>query len=101
MFELNEEEIDKLAKLCRIACTDEEKKVYLEQLTRVLSYAEQLNEVDTGGVEPCYTVLEKLTSVFREDEVGETLSRESFLSNAPAHTGGMVRVPPVIKITNP
>jgi len=36
----------------------------------------------------------------REDLVVPTLTREEFLANAPAHVGGMVRVPPVIKFSN-
>ena len=97
MAEFGEKELNKLAKLCRIECTEEEKKALLGQLSHVLDYIEQLKEIDTAGVEPCHTVLKTLTNVMREDEVGETLPRETFLANAPSHTGGMIRVPPVIK----
>ncbi len=99
MEEFDEKEVDKLAKLCRIACTEEEKKALQSQIASVLKYIQQLGEVDTEGVEPCYRVLETLTNVMREDEVGELLSRDKFLANAPSHVGGMVRVPPVIKFT--
>jgi aspartyl-tRNA(Asn)/glutamyl-tRNA(Gln) amidotransferase subunit C len=57
--------------------------------------------VDTEGVLPCTRVLESLTNVMREDTVSQTYSREEFLANAPAHVGGMIRVPPVIKFSNP
>ncbi len=100
MAEFDEAELDKLAKLCRIECTEQEKKTLHTQISGVLEYSQQLNEVDTEGVEPCYRVLEALTSVMREDEVGELLSREAFLANAPAHVGGMIRVPPIIKFNN-
>ncbi len=93
----DEKELNKLAKLCRIECTEDEKKALHAQLSHVLNYVEQLKEVDTEGVEPCLTVLKTLANVMREDEVGETLPRETFLANAPAHVGGMIRVPPVIK----
>jgi aspartyl-tRNA(Asn)/glutamyl-tRNA(Gln) amidotransferase subunit C len=101
MAEFDEKEITKLIKLCRIECTDEEKKTLHEQLAKVLNYIEQLIEVDTEDVEPCNQVLELLTNVMREDEIGETLPRDLFLANAPAHVGGMIRVPPVIKFSNP
>jgi aspartyl-tRNA(Asn)/glutamyl-tRNA(Gln) amidotransferase subunit C len=100
MAEFDEKELDKLAKLCRIECTEAEKKALQHHLTSVLSYVEKLNEVDTAGVEPCYSVLATLSNVMREDEIGELLPRELFLANAPAHVGGMVRVPPVIKTAN-
>ena len=100
MTGFDEKELDKLAKLCHIECTEEEKKALHQQLVSILNYVEQLKEVDTCGVEPCYSVLETLTNPMRDDKVEETLSREVFLANAPAHVGGMIRVPPVIKFTD-
>ncbi len=100
MTKFDEKDLEKLAKLCRIECTEDEKKSLHNHLANVLKYVEQLNEVDTHGVEPCYRVLETLSNVMREDEIGETLARELFLANAPAHVGGMIRVPPVIKFVN-
>jgi aspartyl-tRNA(Asn)/glutamyl-tRNA(Gln) amidotransferase subunit C len=94
---MNEEEFNKLSRLCRISCTEEEKQVFLKSLDNVLAYIEQLQDVDTEGVEPCYTVHETISNVLREDVPEEPLAREQFLANAPAHTGGMVRVPPVLK----
>jgi len=98
MAHFDETELSKLAKLCRIECSEEEKKNFYSSLLRILDYVDQLKEVDTERVAPCDRILETLSNVMREDVVGETLSRETFLSNAPAHVGGMVRVPPVIKI---
>ncbi len=100
MSDFKDSEIDKLIKLCRIECTAEEKQKLQSQLASLLKYFEQLNEVETEGVEPCNRVLETLSNVMREDEVGELLPRETFLANAPAHVGGMIRVPPVIKTSN-
>lgn len=99
MSEFDEKELEKLTKLCRIECTEEEKKALHQHLAKVLKYIDQLGEVDTQGVEPCYRVLETLSNVMREDEIGECLSRDLFLANAPAHVGGMIRVPPVIRST--
>lgn len=101
MAEFDEKEIEKLAKLCRIECTEDQKKSLHKHLASVLAYVDQLKEVDVEGVQPCYCVLETLSNVLREDVVGEVLSRELFLANAPAHVGGMIRVPPVIKSANP
>jgi aspartyl-tRNA(Asn)/glutamyl-tRNA(Gln) amidotransferase subunit C len=97
MFEFDEKELIKLTKLSRIECTPEERKKLLQSLKNILLYVEQLKEIDTEGVTPCNHVLETLVNVMREDEVGKTLDRELFLSNAPTHTGGMIRVPPVMK----
>ncbi len=100
MAEFDEKELNKLAKLCRIECTEEEKKALHSQIADVLRYVQQLGEIDTDGVEPCYRVLETLKNIMRDDEIGELLSRDHFLANAPSHVGGMIRVPPIIKFTN-
>ena len=94
---MDETDFENLKKLCRIECTEEEKKSFMASLQGGLSYIEQLKEVPTDGIEPCYTVLEGVCSVLRDDVVGETLSRDTFLANAPSHVGGMVRVPPILK----
>ena len=95
MTELSEEELTKLTHLCRIKCSEEEKKQFLSNLGKILSYISQLEEVDTRDVTPCSQVIP--THHMREDVVEDLLSREAFLSNAPAHIGGMIRVPPIIK----
>ena len=86
-----------LKQLIHIHCTEDEHESLVNDLGEMLDYMEQLREVDTENVSPCHHVLENFTNVMREDEVGETLSREAFLKNAPSHIGGMIRVPPVIK----
>jgi aspartyl-tRNA(Asn)/glutamyl-tRNA(Gln) amidotransferase subunit C len=100
MSNIDENELLKLAKLCRIACSEEEKKKLLANLKNVISYVAQLQAVDTEGVAPCNTVLDVEHNAMREDEVAAPLPRELFLSNAPSHVGGMIRVPPIIKFTN-
>ena len=96
MADLNKETIKKLTQLCRIDCTEEEQEAILIDLQKILQYIEQLQEINTENVLPCNHVLQ-MTSVLREDEIGELLDREVFLANAPSHIGGMIKVPPVIK----
>lgn len=100
MQEIDAHEIDKLIKLCRIECTDEEKKDLQKHLSKILKYVEELDEAPLEGVKPCYRVLETLKNVMREDNVGETLPRELFLANAPSHVAGLIRVPPVMKMNS-
>lgn len=100
MPHLDQEEIKKLTELCRIECTEEEKKNLLKDLESILAYVDQLQEIDTEHTLPCNHVLADVANVMREDNVGETMPREVFLKNAPAHTGGLIRVPPVIAKKN-
>jgi aspartyl-tRNA(Asn)/glutamyl-tRNA(Gln) amidotransferase subunit C len=94
---LNDEELEKLTKLCRIKCTEDERLKLASNISKIISYMDLLEEVDTTDVEPCSHIMQLNSSVMRQDEVMPTLSREEFLSNAPAHIGGMIRVPPIIK----
>lgn len=97
---LSEKTLDELAFLCRIQCSEEEKKKLQESLTRVLKYVDKLKEVDTQAAPPCYQVTKTQQNIFREDVVSNTLSREDFLSNAPSMAGGMIKVPPVIHFSD-
>jgi aspartyl-tRNA(Asn)/glutamyl-tRNA(Gln) amidotransferase subunit C len=97
MTDFDENELSKLAALCRIACSPEEKKKLSEDLKKILALVGQLQEIDVDGASECLHVLDTLSNVMREDRVGQTLSREAFLANAPSHAGGMVRVPPLFK----
>ena len=97
MANLNKKAIQDLIRLCRIDCNEEEQEKLLADLESILTYIDQLNEVDTENVQPCNHVLEGAVNVMREDKRGPTLSRDAFLANAPSQVSGMIRVPPVIK----
>ena len=98
MAELDNNTIKYLAELSRIAVSKEEEASLLEDLRKILGYAEQLNEVDTSDVEPCtYVTKAADMTPLRDDEVETSLTRDEFLKGAPDQIGGMVRVPPVIK----
>jgi len=97
MANLDKETIKNLTKLCRIDCSEEEQLNLLQDLKKILDYIDQLDEVDTETVEPCYHVLDNVSNVTREDIVGETMPREVFLALAPSHAGGLIKVPPVMK----
>lgn len=97
MTKLDKDQIKYLTQLCRIDCTEEEQTKLLNDLGSILNYMEQLNDIDTSSVKPCFQVLEDVNNVTRQDEIGETMPREVFLANAPSQIGGLIRVPTVIK----
>ena len=101
MSKFDKETLKYLEKLCRIQCSPEEEQEILDTLPRILGYIDQLNEVDTSKTAPCrYVLQDVLKNLMRDDEIGETLSREKFLNNAPDHVGGMIRVPTVLKASS-
>lgn len=93
---ISEEEVEKLARLCKIACSDEEKKALTFQLSKVLDYVDQLNEIDVKESGPSL-FMEEAVCALREDVEGPTLPVEEFLKNSPAFVGGMIKIPTVLK----
>ncbi len=92
---INKDEVEKVAKLARLAITDTEKEEFSDQISRILDYMELLEQWDTTGVEPTATVMEQV-NVFREDTPRPCLSLEDALANAPDQEGGFFRVPKIL-----
>lgn len=102
MVQLNKETVHYLAKLCRIACTEEQENRILHDMKGILNYIDLLNEVNTNGVAPCCNVLESLSETpQRLDSVSQAPAREEFVKefkkNLPQQIGGLARVPEVQK----
>ena len=79
---LSRADVEKIAGLARLELSEEEKALYKEQLSAILSYAERLNELDTGDVPPTSSAV-RLKNVLREDKVRPSLDLEDTLFNAP------------------
>ncbi|MCI5053125.1 MAG: Asp-tRNA(Asn)/Glu-tRNA(Gln) amidotransferase subunit GatC [Simkaniaceae bacterium] len=93
---MDESTINELTTLCRIRCTEDEKKQLLKNLQSIISQIDNLNQVETDHVNPCYQVYPFSKNVLAEDEVSDMLAREDYLKNAPDSVGGMVKTPEVI-----
>ncbi|MCY2963606.1 MAG: Asp-tRNA(Asn)/Glu-tRNA(Gln) amidotransferase subunit GatC [Planctomycetota bacterium] len=93
--QLDRETVLKVARLGRLKLADHEVDDYLNKLGQILTYVEQLNEVDTTDVEPMAHAVE-LQNVFREDVVRPSLPRDLALSNAPKTDGQFFLVPQII-----
>jgi len=86
------DEVRHIAKLARLRLSADEQDAMAIQLSEILGYIEQLNELDTEGVEPMSHVLD-LVNATREDEVKQRISHEEALKNAPAADSDYFRVP--------
>lgn len=96
MSSISIDDVKKLAVLSALTVTDDEATALLAQLNEILGFVEQLNEVDTTGVEPTYQVT-GLENVMRDDElIDYGLSREQLLRNAPDQQGGHIKVKRVL-----
>ena len=95
-MKITKEQVEHVAKLARLAITDEEKERYSQQLSNILTYIEKLKELDTSQVEPTSHVL-PMKNIFREDEVRPSLPREEILKNALDRAEEFFRVPKIIE----
>ncbi|RHW32470.1 Asp-tRNA(Asn)/Glu-tRNA(Gln) amidotransferase subunit GatC [Neobacillus notoginsengisoli] len=95
MSRISLEQVQHVAHLARLEISPDEAEKFAQQLAEFIGFAEQLNELDTEGVEPTSHVL-PMTNVLREDKAGKGLPREEVLKNAPDHEDGYFRVPSIL-----
>jgi aspartyl-tRNA(Asn)/glutamyl-tRNA(Gln) amidotransferase subunit C len=93
---LSDDQIRRLARLARIALEGDEVAEVAGRLNRILGLVEEMQAVDTAGIEPMAHALE-LVQRLRPDEVTEPDRREPYQSVAPAVEGGLYLVPRVIE----
>lgn len=94
-MKIDKDLVDKIAHLARLEFPDEQKLKIEDDLNRILSFMESLNEVDTSAVEPLIYMSDE-KNVFRADEVKQDISHEDALRNAPKKDSDYFRVPKVI-----
>ncbi|MCM3766831.1 MULTISPECIES: Asp-tRNA(Asn)/Glu-tRNA(Gln) amidotransferase subunit GatC [Bacillaceae] len=95
MSRISTDQVKHVANLARLALTEEEAEKMTKQLDAIITFAEQLNELDTENVEPTYHVLD-MKNVLREDTPQPGLPREEVLKNAPEHQDGQFKVPSIL-----
>src|SRR6185369_1515345 len=97
---LDLEQIRRIARLARIAVSEAEAVQAATELNALLGLVEQLQAVDTTGIEPMAHALDALLPIaqrMREDRVTETDRRADFQGQAPAVEGGLYLVPRVVE----
>jgi len=93
---ISREEIRHVARLARLALTDEEQMVMTDQLSSILEYVAKLDELDTTEVEPTYHVVE-MSNVMRDDEARPSSPLDDVLKNAPQPGGPFFLVPRILE----
>jgi aspartyl-tRNA(Asn)/glutamyl-tRNA(Gln) amidotransferase subunit C len=95
-MKITEDTVDKIAHLARLEVNADEKEQLMADMSRILTFMDKLNEVDTSNVEPLIYMTEEV-NVFRKDEVKELITHEDALQNAPEHDENYFLVPKVIE----
>ncbi|MCL4377210.1 MAG: Asp-tRNA(Asn)/Glu-tRNA(Gln) amidotransferase subunit GatC [Actinobacteria bacterium] len=91
---IKKEDIEHIAKLAELEYSDAEIDKITSQLDKIIGYVAKISEADTSNTAPTSHVL-KLSNVYREDKVKNSLSREDSLKNAPLEAGGGFKVPKI------
>lgn len=96
MSTITNDDVRHLAALSNLQLTDDEIGNLQVDLANILAYIDQLNELDTTGVEPTYQVT-GLENVWRDDTVNiDAVTRDTLLGLAPETVGNSVKVPQVL-----
>ncbi len=96
MTQISLSDVRHLAQLSSLQLDEQEEELLRADLEEILSYIEQLSELDTAGVEPTYQVTD-LHTVWRDDVVDDYgVNREELLSLAPDIDNKQIKVPKVL-----
>lgn len=93
---IDKDTVGKIARLARIRVTEEDKEKLSGELTNILTMIEELNAVDTKGVEPMTSVVQ-VKMHQREDVVSDGGIQDKILANAPEKAAGFFVVPKVVE----
>ena len=93
---ITSDEIKKLAALSKLSIPHDEMDKYSQQLSDILDYVSQLENVDTRNVEPLLNVLDQVNDS-KPDEPQPSITQKLALKNAPKAKGEFFQVPKVIK----
>ncbi|MGE2690624.1 Asp-tRNA(Asn)/Glu-tRNA(Gln) amidotransferase subunit GatC [Mycolicibacterium pulveris] len=95
MSQISRDEVAHLARLARLALTDDELDSFAGQLDAIIGHVSQIQAVDVTGVEATDNPL-KDVNVFRPDEVAPSLSQDEALAAAPTAVDGRFGVPRIL-----
>ena len=88
--------VEYVARLSRVDLSEEELALFSGQLSKILDYIAQLNELDTSAVTPLAQAVE-VPNALRDDVVRKSLSPSEALANAPERVGDFYKVPAVLE----
>ena len=92
---INKNVISKLARLSKLKFNEDEMKLISNDLSKMLDFINQLQDLDTEGIDPLIHVNEEINN-WREDQVQGMISQEEALSNSPVKDGTYIKLPKVL-----
>ncbi len=95
-MQITKKDIEHIAELSKLNLSEEQIENYTKDMQNIVSFTEQIQEVDTDNVAESAFALDAY-NVFRKDEVKKSLDREQLLSNAPSSNGVQYQIPPILE----
>ncbi len=96
MTQISRNDVQHLAQLSSLALSDQEVDDLRTDIAGILEYVDQLQELDTTGVEPTYQVTD-LDNVWRDDAIDDYgINRDDLIAIAPDSLNGQIKVPKVL-----
>ena len=92
---INQNVISKLARLSKLKFNEDEMKLISNDLSKMLEFIKQLQDLNTEGIDPLIHVNEEINN-WREDQVQGMISQEEALSNSPVKDGTYFKLPKVL-----
>lgn len=92
---INQNVISKLARLSKLKFNEDEMKLISNDLSKMLDFINQLQDLDTEGIDPLIHMNEEINN-WREDQVQGMISQEEALSNSPDKDGTYFKLPKVL-----
>jgi aspartyl-tRNA(Asn)/glutamyl-tRNA(Gln) amidotransferase subunit C len=93
---ITHELLDKIAHLARLEIKEEDAEKLMQDMSTIVTWMEQLNEVNTDGIEPLTSMSHEINA-FRYDTVKNQLSHTDALKNAPHSDENFFKVPKVLE----
>ncbi len=95
-MQLDKDTVERVAALARLSFSDAEKVKMMDELSKIVTFCEKLNELNTDGIEPLIYVHQAEASL-RDGTPVEPLQKADALKNAPQHDSDYFKVPKVIE----
>lgn len=94
-MKIKKEVITKLSGLSKLKFNKEEVELISEDLSKMVNFINQLNELETDGIEPLIHMNEEVNN-WREDKLGDILDQEKALANSPVKDSTYFKLPKVL-----
>ena len=94
-MKINKEVITKLSDLSKLKFNKEESELISEDLSKMVNFINQLNKLETDGIEPLIHMNEEVNN-WREDKLGDVLDQEKAIANSPVKDSTYFKLPKVL-----